>query len=137
MANPDEAITAMRQIASAAKQELLRLSQAYLVAGLPRTLADGTYLVACGLCQGRGLLPYHTRDWQILDYWDDTACHLCRGKGLLRVQVVDLPIPDARCQGSGLARPTANCTGGRDERCPTCYGSGVRSLTGEVKLLPL
>lgn len=96
-----------------------------------QTISPTDYVIQCGWCRGRGLNPYKTQNYQITDYRSDT-CDICNGKGVLRVQVTDILIPDARCQGTGLYSANNSSYPGK---CSTCGGIGARSLSGTLKVV--
>lgn len=96
-----------------------------------QTLSEQDFVIQCGYCRGRGRKPNRTDQWQIKDYTGDT-CDICNGKGALRVRVVDVLIPDGRCQGTGLNQASDT---NPVYKCPTCGGIGARSLSGELKIV--
>ncbi|MBN1262361.1 MAG: hypothetical protein JXB35_16900 [Anaerolineae bacterium] len=97
-------------------------------------LGNNVYRVRCAFCGGRGLKPYKMKGWEIETYHNQEVCPICDGKGVLKLQADDLLIPDARCQGTGHEPYNAQQVY-HDRACETCQGLGVRSLTGDVRVL--
>lgn len=92
-----------------------------------------SFVIQCAYCRGRGLQPHKTNNWRIKEYLEYSECSMCKGKGALKVQVSDIIIPCARCQGTGLRTGTESDS--TIQTCETCRGVGACSLTGELKII--
>jgi hypothetical protein len=107
-------------------------------------IGEDTFIIRCAFCEGKGRKPTkmgpdvpnkpgYTYPWRIRS-WDGKApCPMCGGKGVLWVKSPDIPIYDARCKGTGH-EPDKDGDASTD-LCKTCMGTGVRSLTGRLKVL--
>jgi len=111
-------------------------------------LGPDSYIIPCAYCEGKGREPgdmgadvpnkkgyfYPSRVYS----WYVSSCPICDGKGVLRIKTQDIPIKDARCEGTGKDpscwrqyeshHPSAR-------KCTTCNGIGARSLTGKLEVL--
>jgi DnaJ-class molecular chaperone len=99
-----------------------------------QTISPTSFMIRCNFCEGRGVKPNkmdYSR-WKVTDWYEGSACSICNGKGVLRVDSPDIPVYDGVCHGTGHGL-TYNSTAGL--RCDKCGGVGVRSLTGELKVL--
>ncbi len=111
------------------------------------TVGPRSYIIRCNYCQGQGKEPakieIKENEWIILDWArrvSELQCPICEGKGALRIECDDVIVPDAYCQatGHGPQLPSLVHALGKYstlDKCSFCQGLGVRSITGQVRLI--
>jgi DnaJ-class molecular chaperone len=119
-----------------------------------KTFGPNTYLIPCVYCWETGRRPLFLKEgtayivgieaeWQVAD-WHNEACPICDGKAALKIESPDVVLVDMFCEGTGH---NVSIQQGEEQKteewyeaiadsvCPKCKGLGVRSATGEIKLL--
>ncbi len=94
------------------------------------TIAD----LPCRCCDGRGLFPRHVdAHTLVITEYHDWTCPICQARGVMRLQFPDVSVNCGPCQGTGR-RYKKVYTNSTCEKCETCGGFGLLSMTGVVKL---
>lgn len=105
------------------------------------TLAPNIYLIKCAYCDGRGFAPEKMKAdkdeigtfYKVSEWNNYLLCPICNGKTALKIESDDdILIRCVQCRGTGhnpIYGSKAN------EKCEVCHGIGVRSLTGECKVM--
>jgi len=96
-----------------------------------QVIGNKSFVISCRYCDGNGRQPGQMLgDGKVVN-WRDRACEVCSGKGMLRVESDDIPTNCGPCFGHGRRRGSNFGA----EKCRTCSGVGVLSVTGDIKVL--